>query len=287
MNYRLKYIRALSFAVFFCLIAVISYIEGNTAEKTADNRLEALELEAAGDLCDASREIRNSVSSGNTQAVQDAAQRALDSTAKLKVGSDVKRTLEKVFSDIKNNRYDDAELDTVLSLAVCSGTPEDICNICRRRTYTFSQNAENRKDYAPSEYSARGTDLRESVLCKGIKYRLAGHGGEYIYLYNENQYACVSSRYNSVVRFHYDCDIGAPKLDTSAAEQISKNVCSDCLPRELYTGQLTLSDCVLSGKLLNIIYSSSEGRSIYLSLRADTGSVVFFDASDFYNEFRD
>ncbi|MGM9635205.1 MAG: hypothetical protein ACI3YE_03540 [Candidatus Avispirillum sp.] len=285
MNYRLKYIRALSFAVFFCLIAVISYIEGNTAEKTADNRLEAMEIKAAGDLCDASREIRNAVSSGNTQAVQDAAQRALDSAVQLKVGSDVKRTLEKVFTDIKNNKYDDSELDTVLSLAVCSGTTEDICNICRRRTYTFSQNAENRKAYTPSAYSGRSTELHGSVLCKGIKYQWASHGGEYIYLYNENQYACVSSQYNSVVRFHYDCDIGAPKLDKATAEKLSKEVCVDCLPRELYTGQLMLSDCVLSGKLYRIIYSSSEGRSIYLSLRADTGSIVFFDASDFYKEF--
>lgn len=284
MNYRLKYIRALSFAVFFCLIAVISYIEGNTAEKTADNMLEAMEIKAAGDLCDASREIRNAVSSGNTQAVQDAAQRALDSAVQLKVGSDVKRTLEKVFSDIKNNRYDDSELDTVLSLAVCSGTTEDICNICRRRTYTFSQSAENRKTYTPSAYSGRSTDLHGSVLCKGIKYQWAGHGGEYIYLYNENQYACVSSQYNSVVRFRYDCDIGAPKLDTAAAEKLSKEVCADCLPRELYTGQLMLSACVLSGKVYRIVYSSSEGRSIYLSLRADTGSIVFFDASDFYTE---
>ena len=284
MNYRLKYIRALSFAVFFCLIAVISYIEGNTAEKTADNRLEAMEIKAAGDLCDASREIRNAVSSGNTQAVQDAAQRALDSAVQLKVGSDVKRTLEKVFTDIINNRYDDSELDTVLSLAVCSGTTEDICNICRRRTYTFSQNAENRKSHTPSAYSARSTDLCGNVLCKGIKYHWAGHGGEYIYLYNENQYACVSSQYNSVIRFHYDCDIGAPKLEKAAAEKLSKEVCSDCLPRELYTGQLILSACVLSGKVYRIIYSSSEGRSIYLSLRADTGSIVFFDASDFYTE---
>ena len=285
MNYRLKYIRALSFAVFFCLIAVISYIEGNTAEKTADNRLEAMEIKAAGDLCDASREIRNAVSSGNTQALQDAAQRALNSAGQLKVGSDVKRTLEKVFSDIKNNRYDDSELDTVLSLAVCSGTTEDICNICRRRTYTFSQSAENQRSHTPSEYPARSTELYGNVLCKGIKYQRAGHGGEYIYLYNENQYACVSSQYNSVVRFHYDCDIGAPKLDTAAAEKFSKEVCSDCLPRELYTGQLMLSACVLSGKVYRIVYSSSEGRSIYLSLRADTGSIVFFDASDFFKEF--
>lgn len=285
MNYRLKYIRALSFAVFFCLIAVISYIEGNTAEKTADNMLEAMEIKAAGDLCDASREIRNAVSSGNTQALQDAAQRALNSAEQLKVGSDVKRTLEKVFSDIKNNRYDDSELDTVLSLAVCSGTTEDICNICRRRTYTFSQSAENRKAHTPSSYSGHSTELHGSVLCKGIKYHWTGHGGEYIYLYNENQYACVSSQYNSVVRFRYDCDIGAPKLDAAAAEKLSNEVCADCLPRELYTGQLMLSVCVLSGKVYRIVYSSSEGRSIYLSLRADTGSIVFFDASDFYKDF--
>ena len=287
MNYRLKYIRALSFAVFFCLIAVICYVEGSSATRTANNKLETMEMKAAGDICDASREIRNAVSSGNTQTLHDAAQRALNSAGQLKVGSDVKRTLEKVFSDIKNNRYDDSELDTVLSLAVCSGTTDDICNICRRRTYTFSQNAESQKTYTPSSYSGRSTELNDSVLCKGIKYKWAGHGGEYIYLYNENQYACVSSQYNSVVRFHYDCDIGAPKLDTAAAEKLSKEVCANCLPRDLYTGQIMLSACVLSGKVYRIVYSSSEGRCIDHSLRADTGSIVFFDASDFYNEFRD
>lgn len=233
-------------------------------------------MQSAAEICDAARDIRSSLAAGNSAKTAFACDKALGALPDLCCGADVKRTLEKIFFDMRDGSCDEEETDTILAIAASDGTAETIGDICRRRIYAFSENAEN--DMKPEAISG-STYISDSrgMLCKNIKYRCAPAGDGKICLYCADQYALLDSTNNAIVYFVYDCDIGAAKLTPDEAKKKALSACADNTGRSSPRPMCTKS--YFDGKRFNFAFSCGDGTNVRVSVRADTGSIVYYESA--------
>ena len=276
MRYREKYIRAFSFAAALMICCGVFYIKAAAAENKLEKIHETRKMQSAAEICDASREIRSALASGSGAKAASACDKAIRALPDLCCGSDVKRALEKMYSDMRSGSCDEEETDTILAIAASDGTAESISDICRRRIYAFSENAENESGSEAISGSAYISDSR-GMLCKNIKYRCAPAGDGKICLYCADQYALLDRANNAIVYFVYDCDIGAAKLTPDEAKKKALSACAD------NTGRISprpiCAESYFDGKRFNFVFSCGDGTNVRVSVRADTGSIVYYESA--------
>ena len=276
MRYREKYIKAFSFAAALMICCGVFYIRAAAAENKLDKIRETQKMRAAEEICDAAREIRSALAAGSGAETVSACDRALRALPDLCCGADVKRTLEKIFSDMRVGSCVDSETDAILAIAASDGTAESICDICRRKIYTFSPNAENSGKSESKSGSAYISDSY-GMLCKNIKYNYSYVSDSEMCLYCADQYALLDSTNNAIAYFVYDCDIGAAKLTPDEAEKKALAVCADNIERG--SSRPICTESYFDGKRFNFVFECKDGSTVRVSVRADTGSIVYYEAA--------
>lgn len=126
-------------------------------------------------------------------------------------------------------------------------------------------------------------DERFTILCGCVKFSQCHNMGECLIFRNENRTLIASERYCSPVYYSYNCSPQTRKYTDEECLREVKRIAVRCIPPEISGGSAPeIKSYGTEGERFNARFSFKGKEDVFISIRNDTLSVVYFDARDIY-----